>query len=70
MTNEQRKAEALRKKIEKAHSWRVQVWAQSELRIRQMNAALAVLGESEIEPFEPDFSDDDTLRQYAEMTLG
>lgn len=40
------------------------------MRIRAINAELAVLGEEEVVPFEPDFKDDDTLRHYTEMPLG
>lgn len=69
-TNESRKAQGLLKKAEKAHAWRTQVFAQCELRIRAINAELAVLGQEEYEPWKPDFDDDDTLRHYAEMPLG
>lgn len=68
--NEDRKAEALMKKAQRAHDWRVQVWAQSERRIRGFNAQLTVLGREEFIPYEPQFDDDTALEHYASMTLG
>jgi hypothetical protein len=68
-SNDDRKIESLNKKAQKAHDWRVQVWAQCERRIRGFNAQLAVLGADEFEPFEPDFNDDALLEHYATMPL-
>lgn len=68
-SNEDRKKAALRQKIEKAHNWRVQVWAQSERRIKAMEAELAVLGDEPINLFEPDFTDPANIEHYATMTL-
>lgn len=68
-SNEDRKIEALRKKIEKAHDWRVQVWAQSERRIKAMTAELAVLGAAPIDLFDPDFTDESMVEHYATMKL-
>lgn len=68
-SNDDRKRDKLRRQITRAHEWRVQVWAQSELRIREANASLQVLGTEPIEPFEPDFTDDGNLHHYANMTL-
>lgn len=68
-TNEQRKMEALRKKIEKAHDWRVQVWAQSQRRIEAMQAEMNVLGGTPVDLFEPDFTDPAMVEHYANMTL-
>lgn len=68
-SNEDRKRDALLKKANKAHNWRVQVWAQMERRIRSINAELAVLGTEEFKPFEPQFDDDGMLEHYANMPL-
>lgn len=68
-SNEDRKRDKLRRQVTRAHEWRVQVWAQMELKIRTANASLEVLGAEPVEPFEPDFGDDDTLHHYANMTL-
>lgn len=68
-SNDERKIESLMKKAQKAHDWRVQVWAQSERRIRGFNAQLQVLGAEVYEPFEPDFNDPAMLEHYATMSL-
>lgn len=67
--NEDRKREALMRKAQKAHDWRVQVWAQCERRIRGFNAQLAVLGAEEFIPYEPQFDDDEMLEHYSTMPL-
>lgn len=67
--NDARKAEALKAKAARAHAWRVQVWAQSELRLRSIEAELKVLGYEPDEPFSPDFEDEEMLRHYSEMQL-
>lgn len=69
-TNEERKIQALRKKIEKAHDWRVQVWAQSQRRIEAMTAELGVLGAAPVDLYEADFSDPANVEHYATMSLG
>lgn len=69
-SNEERKIEALMRKAKKAHDWRVQVWAQMEIRLRTINAQLEALGEPKFEPYDPDFDDMDALRHYSDMTLG
>lgn len=68
-TNESKKRDKLTRQITRAHEWRVQVWAQSELRIRAANASLAALGGDPIEPFEPQFDDDEMLHHYSNMPL-
>lgn len=68
-SNEDRKRDKLQREIVRAHEWRVQVWAQMELKIRTARASLAVLN-SEPEPlFEPDFEDESLLHHYASMKL-
>lgn len=69
-SNEDRKREALMKKAKKAHDWRVQVWAQMEIRLRGINAQLGVLGEEPFAPYDTDFDDPAMLKHYSEMTLG
>lgn len=63
--NLQRRIEALQRRIEKDHDYRVRIWAQSTIRIRGREAELAELG-AEVPPlFTPDFDDDALLFQYA-----
>lgn len=68
-SNEDRKRDALRRKAQRAHEWRVQVWAQSELRIREASASLEVLGSEPLDLFKPEFDNDDMLHHYASMPL-
>lgn len=68
-TNNDRKIEALLVRAQRAHDWRVIVWAQSEQRLRTINAQLEVLGAEPFEPFEPLFDDDDMLDHYSNMKL-
>jgi hypothetical protein len=68
-SNEDRKKDALVKKIEKAHDWRVQVWAQSQRRIEAMTAELAVLGAPPVDLYEPDFDNPEMVEHYATMAL-
>jgi len=68
-TNEGKRRDKLRRQVQRAHEWRVQVWAQSELRIRSAQASLEVLGSEPVDLFEPDFNDDALLHHYADMTL-
>lgn len=68
-SNDDRRADKLTKGIIRAHDWRVQVWAQSELRIQRMNAELEAMGREQVIPFEPQFDTKEMLTHYAEMTL-
>lgn len=68
-SNEDRKKDKLRRQVQRAHDWRVQVWAQCELKIRAANASLAALGTEEVEPFEPEFDNDEMLHHYSSMPL-
>jgi hypothetical protein len=68
-SNEDRKRKRLRREATRAHEWRVQVWAQMELKIQGANAEAAVLGADPYEPFDPDFSTPEMLKHYAEMQL-
>lgn len=69
VSNEERKARKLRREAQRAHEWRVQVWAQMHTKIEAANAALGALGADQYEPWEPNFSDPDLLHQYSTMTL-
>ncbi len=65
ISNASRRVAALRRKIKRQHRWRAQVWADCELRIRQMQTQLE-LHESppqEIDHF--DFTDEATLVSLA-----
>lgn len=44
VSNVQRQADALERKINRQHRWRTQVWASCELRIRTMQGQLVDLG--------------------------
>lgn len=68
-SNEERRQDKLRREVTRAHEWRVQVWAQMELKIRRANASLEVSGAEAVVPFEPIFGDDEMLAHYASMTL-
>jgi hypothetical protein len=67
--NNSLRGEKLKKKIQRQHDWRVQVWAQCELRIREAQAELEALGLDPIQTFDPQFDDEEMLRHYAEMSL-
>lgn len=68
-SNEDRKRAKLRREVTRAHEWRVQVWAQMELKIQAATEALKVL-DAEPEPlFEPDFNDKGLLHHYSSMKL-
>lgn len=69
ISNEERKREKLIREINRAHDWRVQVWAQCELRIRSANASLEALGGQPVEPFMPDFKEKSELDHYSTMSL-
>lgn len=67
-SNEDRKAEKITRLRERAHIWRVRVWAESERRIRGFEAELAAMGRDADPLFEPDFEDESMLEHYAELT--
>lgn len=69
-SNEDRKADAIRRRIDKAHAWRVNVWANRELAILSMQAELTTLGYPEVDLFAPDFTDENLLREYAATQPG
>lgn len=68
-SNEDRRRDKLQRQVRRAHEWRVQVWAQSELRIREAQSGLEVLGTAPVDLFVPNFGDDEMLHQYANMTV-
>lgn len=68
-SNDDRKKARLSRQAQRAHEWRVQVWAQSELKIRGCNAELEILGAEMYRPYSPDFTDDDLLQHYSTMQL-
>lgn len=68
-SNDDRKRERLLRKARRAHEWRVRVWAQSELAIQEANASIEVLGGEAYDPWTPDFSSPESLRNYAAMTI-
>lgn len=60
MSNEQRKAEKLRKTVQRASTWRQRVWAEQELRIRGANAELVTMGfEPAVAIVKPPTTDDE-----------
>lgn len=67
--NEDMRVAKIMAKAQRAHDWRVQVWAQSEQRIQAMNAELQAMGREPFQPYEPDFTDKDRVAHYAEMSL-
>ncbi len=68
-SNDDRQRQKLRRQVRRAHAWRTQVWAQSEVKIRQANAALAALGADAEEVDEPDFTTEENLHYYSNMAL-
>lgn len=68
-SNDDRRADKLMKQAQRAHDWRVQVWAQSELRLKRVNAELEAMGRDAFQPYEPDFTDPERLAHYSEMSL-
>lgn len=68
-TNNGRKVDKLTRQAQRAHEWRVQVHAQSELKIRAANASLAALGADPYEPFDPQYDSDEMLHHYSNMSL-
>lgn len=69
VTNVSRKRDKLTREAQRAHEWRVQVWAQMELKLRGANASLEAMGGEPYVPFDPDFSTMEQLNHYASMTL-
>lgn len=67
--NDQLRRDKLQRQVRRAHEWRVQVWAQSELKIREAQSGLGVLGTDPVQLFEPNFGDDDMLHHYATMQI-
>jgi hypothetical protein len=68
-SNDDRKRDKLRRQATRAHEWRVQVWAQSEFKIRAANAALEALGSKPVDIFPPKFDDNEMLHYYSTMPL-
>lgn len=68
-SNEDRKRDKLRRQAIRAHEWRIQVWAQMELKIRSAQASLEVLGAEPVDLMEPQFDDDEMVHHYASMSL-
>lgn len=67
--NLRKKQEKLLRQAQRAHEWRVQVWAQQEQRLRTINAQLQTVGLEPFVPFKPDFDDADQLAHYASMKI-
>ncbi len=65
ISNADRRIAALRRKIKRQHRWRAQVWADCELRIRQMQTQLELYEApaQEIDHF--DFTDETVLVSLA-----
>lgn len=68
-SNDARKAERLRRKIERQHDWRVKVWAECEMRIKAAHAELAGMGHSMPDLYKPDFENEAMLEQYSMIKL-
>lgn len=68
-SNEDRKRDRLTRTILRAHDYRVQIWAQSQLKIAGAVAELEVLGGEVPDLFQTDFDSEDMLHHYANMTL-
>jgi hypothetical protein len=64
-TNLGRHHDALKRKIEKDHEYRVRIWAQAEIRIRGRQADLIASGGEPPILFTPDFDDRGLLYEYA-----
>lgn len=67
--NDELRRDKLQRQVRRAHEWRVQVWAQSELKIREAQQGLGVLGTDPVELFDPKFGDDEMLHHYATMQI-
>jgi hypothetical protein len=68
-SNEDRKRDKLTRAATRAHEYRVQIWAQMELKIRGALAELEVLGGEAPQFMEADFTDEANLHHYASMSL-
>jgi len=68
-SNEDRKRDKLTRSIQRAHEYRVQVWAQMELKIQGALADLEVLGGTAPTLLDADFTDKENLHHFASMTL-
>jgi hypothetical protein len=64
-TNVERRIAGLQRRIEKDHDYRVRIWAQTEIRIQGRIAELEKIGGSAPTLFEPDFTDQLMLLDYA-----
>lgn len=64
-TNEERRAERLRREIQKQHGWRVKTWAVAMKYIDERQKELAALGFDEEELFQPDFNNPAMVEEYA-----
>lgn len=64
-TNAGRKAKRLRAYINRQHDWRVEVWAQAQLRIDGAQQELIEMGEPPADLHKPDFDDPAMVRHYA-----
>jgi hypothetical protein len=67
--NDRMKQDRLIRQATRAHEWRVQVWAQSERKIQQVNAELKAMGKPEYEPWDADFTSAERLEHYSDMTI-
>lgn len=65
-TNEERRAERLRREIAKQHNWRVMTWAKAEKYIEERQQELTLLEFERESLFEPDFTDPALVDQYAD----
>lgn len=68
-SNDDRKRQRLHREAVRAHEWRVRVWAECELRIRQANVSTEVLGGEPYVPWDPNFDDDAQLLHYSTMQV-
>lgn len=69
-TNLERHHDAVRRRIERDHDYRVKIWAQCEIRILSRLADLQASGGQPPDLFTPDFSDSVMLHEYAAQKDG
>lgn len=55
LSNSGRRIAALRRKINRQHAWRMEVWATTELRVRVMQTELEKLGAEQVDLAKPRF---------------
>lgn len=67
-TNEERRAQRLRREIQKQHNWRVSTWAKAIKYIEVRQQELDELGAPREDLFEPDFSNPALVDQYSDLT--